>query len=199
MAVALELVDSLTVGDAIVGGGTLLLASFTGWLGWSTRESARAAQQAVEQAEEPYVIGVPSPPEVLGIARAGEIPPMSIHRWRERQSGGGTRDLLRLRLWNIGSGPAIVHEVRLTSHEHRELREIVLAAGLEAHVPIAAGQWADVSVPSARWHEPGTGLLRVEYEHSNGNDYATNSDVTIAGNIVQAVTYPRYRDAKRTD
>jgi hypothetical protein len=40
-----EIVESMTLGDLVVGVGTLLLAGFTCWLGFETRASAQAAQQ----------------------------------------------------------------------------------------------------------------------------------------------------------
>src|SRR5262249_31941501 len=126
----LELNDSLSVGEFAVAAGTLLLAVFTAVLGWFTRRSANAAQDAVERAEEPYVIAVPTRPEV-GAKRGGKAPPFEIYRWREPVPHPRARHVLRFQLWNIGAGPGITHEVRLISHEHRELRELVLAEGLE--------------------------------------------------------------------
>ena len=51
MPIAHVFVDSITLGDAIVTGGTLLLAGVTVWLGFSTRSSARAAAKSADASE----------------------------------------------------------------------------------------------------------------------------------------------------
>jgi len=70
-----RVVLATTTGDVF----TLVLAAATVALAVSAHASARAARQAVEQYEEPYVIAVPTPPEVWGITKAGEVAPFDIH------------------------------------------------------------------------------------------------------------------------
>jgi hypothetical protein len=180
-----EIVDSLSVGEFVVGVGTILLAAFTAWLGFSTRSSARAAQEAVERAEEPYVIAAAIPGAGRGVPqpRGGSVD--EIHE---------TQGTLRLRLWNVGSGPTIVREVRLRSHERRDGKDVILADGLPAHLPIAARDAEDVrDLPSPRWRDQRTGVLRIDYDHSNGHRYATESQVKIEEERVRCLTYSRRR------
>lgn len=181
-ALTITLAHTVTYGELLVGVGTFSLAALTGALAYQTKRSARAAQAAVEASDMPYVIATPTPVDLLPVVRAGVIPPLEIHRWEHRTVGW----VLRCRLWNIGSGPAIVHEVQLRSHDEE------LVDGLPGHVPVAAGQARDVMIPSPRWpRTPRTGQLRIEYTHSNGKRYATMSDVTIYGDLLTCLTYPR--------
>src|SRR4051812_44997142 len=63
MTMALHIAPDMTVGDLVVGVGTLALAVFTLWLAVSTRQSARAAERAVDAAGMPFVLPTPVPPE----------------------------------------------------------------------------------------------------------------------------------------
>jgi hypothetical protein len=44
----------MTLGELAVAVGTGVLALLTGWLGFQTRAAAKAAQEAVEESEEPF-------------------------------------------------------------------------------------------------------------------------------------------------
>jgi hypothetical protein len=187
LPIGLEFNDAFSFGELIVGLVTLGLAGATVSLAFSTRKSAKAAEEAVERAEEPYVVATRIP-------RGGDLRPGvmagEIRRWN---------DNLQLRLWNIGSGPAIVREVHLRSHERQDGSDVILAEGLPAHLPIAAGKHEDVSDLSAlRWRNQRTGVLQIDYDHSNGHRYVTESEVTIKDDIVRCLTYPR-RMAERSN
>jgi hypothetical protein len=119
LPLAVEITDSLTVGEFAVGAGTFLLALFTVYLGWETRKSAKAARDAVESSEVPFVIASATDkwekvmklrphenPQRVG----GKLPPLAIHRAVEED---GETHFVRLKLWNIGLGPAIVEEIHL--------------------------------------------------------------------------------------
>jgi hypothetical protein len=186
---ALTLAPSLTVGDLIVGIGTLALAGFTGWLGSETRQSARAAQAAVESAEEPFVIATPTDDYEHMTLRDHEVgpglrPPLGIHRAGEP---GNVAHFVRLKLWNIGSGPAIVYNVALTDHDGGEFLDL-----LRDFQPIAAGQAADVEVPSPAWPtDDRVAVMTVRYIRASGAEYETVSDAMIAGRLVACRTYER--------
>jgi hypothetical protein len=94
---ALHLVHTLTVGDLLVGGGTLALAAVTVYLGFETRASARAAREAVEAFEEPFVIATPTDDVGAMQLRTGEFsgvrstgPPREIHRSQEPDGSGAS-------------------------------------------------------------------------------------------------------------
>jgi hypothetical protein len=74
---AVEITDSLTIGELAVGAGTALLALFTAHLGIETRKSAKAAREAVEASEEPFVIATPTPFDKMDL-RPGKVPPNPI-------------------------------------------------------------------------------------------------------------------------
>jgi len=138
-----------------VAGETKELAGETRKLAVATEASARAARDAVEAMEEPFVIAVPSPATVIALRdhEAGPPPP-AIHRAMGPPEGS----FVRIRLWNIGTGPAIVAEVSLKRAEGAECRG-ALPGGFR---PVGAGQWADMEIPSPGWPATlGDGLLRI--------------------------------------
>jgi hypothetical protein len=71
---AVEFTDSISLGEAVVGAGTLALAGFTAWLGFQARSEARAVNREsrqvgeqvrlqrgqVETAMRPYVVPAPN-------------------------------------------------------------------------------------------------------------------------------------------
>jgi hypothetical protein len=180
---------SLTVGDLIVGVGTLALAGFTAWLGFSTRASATATQVAVEASEEPFVIATPTsdwaaiknhpgePPVLVGTP-----PPSDINRVTATDGS-----FVRLKLWNIGHGPAIAVLVHLLDGDNAALLD-----PLHQDYALPAGGFADIEIPSPKWVPlPGEGELIIYYTHADGRLYVTKSDVDIDGPIVNCKTYER--------
>jgi len=148
----------------------------------AAERTARVAQIDIDSIDMPYVIATATPAELLPVIRASVLRPRDIHRARGSTLGDW---VLRCRLSNIGSGPAIVHEVGLQSDDEE------LVSGLASHIPLAAGSAYDVEIPSPRWRTPGAGALRIEYTHSNGKRYATTSEVTIDGDLLWCRTYGR--------
>lgn len=185
LPVAIELNDGLTFGELLVGLGTLSLACFTGWLGFETRASAKAAQEAVEASEEPFVIATPTDDLQNMVLRSHELttgdegyPPFEIHR---AHNGDGTH-FVRLKLWNIGSGPAIVHEVRMS-------RDQEFLGGLPHFQPVGAGHAADVEIGSSAWPQSSrAATLTIDYTRASGLDYRTSQEVTIDGPLVLTET-----------
>jgi hypothetical protein len=192
-------VHTISYGEAAVAFGTLALAGITGYLGIETRATARAARQAVEASEEPFVIATPIDSVEAMTLRNHEQqamvslpptrPPFQIHRAEE--DGGGGRGFVRLRLWNIGLGPTIVENLSLYRGGESFLSD------LPQFYTLAVGTIADVEVPVRRWRDPCAATLAINYTHADGREYLTNSAVTIRGNIVSCVTYERTRPPKR--
>jgi hypothetical protein len=106
---ALTITGSIDAGTLLVALATLVLAAVTWRLAHSTAESVRAAQSSaeaerlsIEAMAMPYVVIQPQErdKDILGLeGGSAEAPILSLH----------------VRLLNIGSGPAIVSEVRLDS------------------------------------------------------------------------------------
>lgn len=187
IAPALTISYSMTAGEFFVALGTLLLALFTVWLGWQTRASARAARAAVEAYEEPFVIGVSPPLELVvlvGTRKETQLQRPEIHR-----AMGDEGIVVRLRLWNIGSGPAIVEQVVL-----ERAGEPGYVDGLAHFVPIGAGQAADVELPSSAWPlSSRAATLTITYTHANGQTYETRSDAVVDDPLVFCKTFARSR------
>lgn len=190
----------MTVGEAVVGGGTLLLALFTVYLAVETRASARAARTAVETAEEPFVIATPTPDTALMVLREYEViptklPPLQIHR--SQDPNGDTvmyPPVVRLRLWNLGSGPAIATALALATGEHHLLGKLLQDYALPPQGV------ADIEVPSPDWPvsgRPQSGTLTISYRHASGRQYRTTSEVSIGGLQVKCATYERERRVQR--
>jgi hypothetical protein len=174
----------LTLGDAIVGAGTLLLAVFTGWLAWQTRrevkktdQSIALARESIEAQDMPYVIVMPQDRSTIEITGPHDVPP----RW-----------LLKVRLWNIGRGPAIVGDIRIASEpDGAELVDYQWAQR-----PVAAGGKRDSALgfagPSDDFEDAeGTLTLRVYYRHASGARYMTTSRLEVSGQEVLPVSFVR--------
>jgi hypothetical protein len=184
--------SSLTLGDVIIGVCTLVLAGFTAWLGFSTRASAKAAQTAVEASEEPFVLATPID-KIKAMPRltidenpleGGECPPFQIHRVVQ-----GQVSFVRLKLWNIGHGPAIATAVQLLNRDGTDL-----LGELHQHYALPAGRSADIDIPSPTWVTlTGQGQLIIHYAHANGRQYLTTSEVDIDDPLVHCKTYERTR------
>jgi hypothetical protein len=204
--VARVFIDSITLGELLVAIGTIGLAAFTCWLGWSTRSSARAARDAVELVEVPFVIGMPNdgdydsdrvrPRRSEGPIPKGVKPPGRIHRVRDDDGS----HFIRIMLWNIGHGPAIVENVTLTAPA--KSRQPGSPSGPDetyvdrfgAFSPLGAGMSADVEVPSPAWPASSrAATLTVVYRHANGERYETRSAAKIEDRFVDCVTYDRGR------
>lgn len=190
----LQISGHLTLGDLIVGLGTLALAAFTYWLGRETRLSANAARAAVEAAEEPFVIATPSEAELVlrpnrepRLAALGQLPPGAIER--ELDERGSAH--VRMRLWNIGHGPAIVDSVAI--FESRRARGYVEPS--EVSWPLGAGQAVDIELASSVWPDRVVegGTLLIVYTHASGRRYETRSMVEIAAATVRCRSYARSR------
>jgi hypothetical protein len=187
---AITLSDSLTLGDLIVGAGTLALATFTAWLGFETRAAAKASQAAVEASEEPFVIATPTDDikhmkltRQEGQQPRGTAPPFEIHR-----TGEAGAHFVRLKLWNIGSGPAIVQDVGLKRGSER------FVDGLAHFQPVGAGHAADIEVGSSAWPVSSrAATLTIDYIRASGLAYRTTSEVVIDGPLVLTKTYIRER------
>ncbi len=183
----IELNSGLSVGELIVGLGTLSLAGFTGWLGFETRASAKAAREAVEASNEPFVVATPTPPD-LSVLRPGERIrdlPIAIHR---APPYGANGSFVRMRLWNIGDGPAIVRHVSISRDDATYID------GVDRFYPLGAGQVVDIEVSSRSWPStPCVAVLTIQYFRASGLTYLTESDLSIDGRIATCLTYRRSR------
>jgi hypothetical protein len=169
----IHLSGDLTLGDLLVGFGTLALAGFTYRLAAFTRrqveesgrematsrEGLEVARESIEAADRPYVIPTPMPGD-------SDI---------EFRANGE----LIIRLWNLGRGPAIVSDVQLLLGD----REVLTS--LPGFIPIHAGGAADhalrVRGPVVDLIDRGElgdhGTLRVFYNSASATTYMTLSAV----------------------
>ena len=174
-------------GELVVALGTFALAMGTLALAWITkrlahsteesvaaaRDSANAERDSVEAMAMPYIIAVPRDNRAT----------IKFVPWPNGEPGG----TLELCLWNLGSGPGIVTDVRLICRGERLLQK------LPRSVPIAAGnKFPEADVHPTSWPTPpATATLEIEYLHSNGRPYRTDSDVEIKRDELTCVTFRR--------
>ena len=118
----------------------------------------------------------------------GAIPPFEIHRAHEKDGEGF---FVRMKLWNIGLGPAIVEQVRLRRSN------VDFLDSLGRFYTLGAGHAADIEIPSLRWKSSCAATLTITYRHASGRQYTTNSEVTIQDEIVSCLTYKRSRVDER--
>lgn len=195
LALTLHWVHTATYGDAVVAGCVLLLALLVAVLGLQVRASARAARDAAESGEEPFVVATPTPEARLMDLRPGEgqgeagAPPAQIHH----ADPGHDEGFVRMRLLNIGLGPAVATRVRLFAAGHEWLPE------MPQFYPLPAGAFADVELDAPHW--PATeidgAVLTVLYRHADGREYRTLSDASIEEELLHCATHQRQRQVKR--
>jgi hypothetical protein len=172
----LEVSSEMSAGDLLVGVGTLLLAVFTAWLAFRTsrqvqlsRKSLTLNRESIEALDRPFVIATPNGHHnVMGFIEPGPDHP-------------GMR--FAYRLWNIGKGPAIVTNVRLTDDDAR--REYLTPAE-EVQRPVATAPAGRDELSVLADEPPDTAEtlhLRITYESANGRSYTTHSNVEIVENL----------------
>lgn len=132
--------EHITLGDLVVGLGTIALAAFTATLARATSESVvlnrqdlALTRQGLEAADMPFVIAMQVPEK----ATQGMTPGI-FHLRPGREADVLT---IRLRLQNLGKGPAIVSAVEL-AYGH----DSGLMWGLASDIPIPADQCSDIEM-----------------------------------------------------
>ncbi len=185
MPVALELTDSLTFGELIVGAGTLALAGFTGYLGFQAkreaqsvdREASKVGEQVQLQREQmeagvrPYVVPAPSRDWAERDGRAQ----YAADEWRRvlpvKNAGPGAALNVRGRL---DFGPPTGVKV--------DLIPISLASGDVEDVGV---HWDGTPRAGAEWD----GLRGVlEYEDATGQSWRTPFEIEVRGGVRYVTT-----------
>lgn len=137
------------------------------------REGVEAERSSMEAMAMPYIIAVPRQ-NAQAVRRA-------------QMQTDGADWTLRPSLWNLGSGPGIVTSIRLRTSEADEL-----LVPLWRSIPIAPGDQFAAEVGIADWPQSlRSGKLTIEYLHSNGRSYRTESQVTIDGGELRCLTFRR--------
>jgi hypothetical protein len=185
IATLVELHADLTVGDLAVAVGTLALAGFTWALARQTKREVRKtdeglalSRQSLEAVDMPFVIATPI-----------EGAPALI--FSRPADGEGTEWELGMRLWNVGKGPGLIHDISLVAGR------VELLDPLAWMVPVAAEQAADIYLsvsdppPRGLGEEEAEATLRIHYRHALGTGYATVSNVEVRGTYAQCRDYVR--------
>jgi hypothetical protein len=181
--------ETLSIGDALVGLGTLGLAGVTGLLAWQTRKEAEASKAnikltraGIEAQDMPYVIAVPNPDQIRDLDGTTN----STFMWWGMHDGQFLT--LQLRLWNMGRGPAIVRDIRLEVEG-----EEWLAANQDEMV-IAPEGVRDVTIAVDRAEPPTSthlGVLRIYYAHGSGTVHMTRSRAGVTNGGVRCSSFSR--------
>jgi hypothetical protein len=139
--------ESILAGAAVVAAGAAIAGVFVAYGG--TRRS-------VEALDMPFIVAFAQRPGA----------------WVTTYGGHGSK--LGFLFWNIGKGPAIIRDVRLTVNGVD-----ALPAG-QHDVPLAAGERQELKlwVESDPPYKPQQGVLRIYYSHASGTLYMTRSQVS---------------------
>jgi len=150
MDLALRIIGTMTLGDLIVGLGTLALAAFTYWLGKSARaEGSQVAAQVeiererLEAESRPYVVPAPDPDWLMPEDHVGD----------GRYSGDGWKGLLPVK--NVGPGAALNIQGSLKFGPPSGVTANTLPTS------VGPGEREDLRVP---WAAPSS----VEWKHVEG-------------------------------
>jgi hypothetical protein len=186
--------DALTLGDALVAGGTLALALVTFWLAWQTKrevgnskESIELSREAIVAQDMPFVIASSNPDQHRDL----DTTTSNLRLWW--RFGDEGEWLLQLRLWNIGRGPAIAGDIRLGGAG----RDILGARPTDiGEIVIGPGQVYDLVLPVVGGDPPldsedVRGVMRIYYRHIAGAEYMTNSLALIGDQGVRPANLKR--------
>jgi hypothetical protein len=194
-ATLIDVTRQMTAGDLLVGVGTLALAGLT-YL------SVRVARRSLEAADAPLVIGSHVPKDSQGLEDiikqpaaaalfklpfAGLLPPEIELKDRPGR-------LFVMRLWNVGRGPAVLKDVRLTLGKDdvlgTTLSDVVVTAG-----GVSDQSWAKVDLPATDGALIGS--LRIIYEHPDGRLLHTEQEVELEDSRLYFRTIKRKRARRR--
>lgn len=181
---------TLSLGDAIVGVGTLGLAAVTFWLAWQSRrevevstESIDLTRRGIEIQDMPFLIAIPSPEQIRNLD-ATTNPNYMWWGWEPAEDINS----LRLRLWNIGKGPAIARDIRLQADGAELLHERSAFAG---ELVIGPGDTRDLNLllegPPPDVDQDG--LFRIYFAHPLGAEYMTRSQARVSPGGVRCTNY----------
>ena len=180
--VGLHLVDQLTVGDLVVGCGTVLLALLTYFV-------VRVARHTLVAHDAPLVIGanVPSDTEIASRFQGFAFDPPFAGLLPD-----GYSPSFVMRLWNVGRGPGVVQDTRL------DLGHGDALGPMPSHAVVHAGQvrdesWLDLSLPTDEKDSRYVGRLRIIYAHPNRQLFETISAVELSQRRLYGRTIRRRR------
>jgi hypothetical protein len=192
-----HLTGEINTGELLVALGTVLLAGVTWRLSRRTaasvdvaRQSAEAERASVDAMHMPFVIAVPTPAGDLATLHAAEfrdVPLADIPTQLHRKAKSTSYSVLRLRLWNIGVGPAIVKGLRLTDGHGTEYLD-----DSSPDQPCAAGQAYDPEIDIGQWPDDDSpATLTIDYVDASGKPYLTESKAWIRNDAVTCTTHQR--------
>jgi hypothetical protein len=193
----IHLTGEINTGELLVALGTILLAGVTWRLSRRTaasvdvaRQSAEAERASVDAMHMPFVIAVPTPIGDLATLHEAEfrdVPFADIPAAIHCKAKSTSYSVLRLRLWNIGVGPAIVKGLRLTDGDGTEYLD-----DTSPDEPCAAGQAYDPEIEISQWPDDDSpATLTIDYVDASGKPYLTESKAWIRNDAVTCTTHRR--------
>ena len=170
----------LSLGDLLVGFGTLALAGFTYKLARQTGREVDLTRRSVEAAEDGITlsreqvdltrVSIEAQDRPFVIASANERAPHAI-MFRQLGSGPNAGQwAFTFRLWNLGRGPAIVDGFSMRDGQG----ELVGFDDVERPISTLGGRDEDWPLTSQRVPGPGADCeLRISYRSGSGASYET--------------------------
>jgi hypothetical protein len=161
-----RLIPEMTVGELVVGLGTLALAGFTAWLARRTSAEVQISEEQIHLSRESI--------------EALDRPFLVLTHYSGEPSVGITQNLLLLRVENLGKGPALFEgvRVRLIGRQARvELGENPPEGSIKV-VPVEGG--IDLRVPlREQLNEGARFAVEALYRSASAHKYMTLSDLRV--------------------
>lgn len=156
-------------------------------VGDATEQSVEQAKLAVRNEDMPWII----PSEVdtdspLVDQHIAQIP----RSMQGLTSGREGKRILVMRLWNIGRGPGIVRDVKLSLDGTDVLpptlpdQPVTSTGTFDAH-------WEEVTLPSDWETRVLEGTVTIIYQHADGSRWKTTSTVHLRNERLAVFSYPR--------
>lgn len=184
MLATVQLSAHLTVGDIIVGGGTILLAFFTWRLARQAEHEVRASDQAIRMTRE-SLESQDAPFVILVNKDDGSILKISKSNISE----------VRYEFWNLGKGPAIITSFNLVDWQgHKLLEELAEEIPIGVLEKLSFGSpiaWAENLADHIR--QENNLILHIQYRDANGIPYQSISDVDIISNEFRCRNFQRMK------
>lgn len=167
----------ITIGELIVGIGTLALAGVTWWLASRTSAEVELTRESIEAIDRPFLVAETENFDITPALERGSREPTGDH-W-----------ILYAKLENFGKGPAIFDGIGLRDANENELAD----QSWTTDSILKEGDSIDVGIPVTHPADEGASLrLRLYYRSASGARYQTIHELeVIAQNHVARRTFQR--------
>jgi hypothetical protein len=157
--------SEITIGELLVGVGTLALACVTWWLAHRTSQQVELTRESIEAIDRPFLVATTEKFDLTPTFEGGSSEPT------------GDEWVLYAKLENFGKGPAVFDGMSLRDPSGNELA----AQSWTTDSILKEGESLDVGIPISEPAHEGTILkLRTYYRSASGVRYQTTHGLEVA-------------------